>query len=592
MAKNWSTNESVKFYKINTWGYGYFNIDKDGDATVQKNKRTPASAVKIKNIIAHAKTMGVNSPLIIRFLDIIQDRVLRISRAFIDVKNKIKYNSNYTLIYPIKTNQAQTLVETIYTVKNTGLEAGSKAELLAILSIVKLNSSPIICNGYKDYDYILTALIARKAGRKIFIVIEKISEIYFILEIAKKIKVEPLLGMRVRLTRFTSGKWSESGGENSKFGLNSIQVFKLIDILKQNNLLNSLQLLHCHQGSQIADINDIRLYIEEFTRVYVDLYALGIPIKILDIGGGLAIDYNGSKSRDSNSCNYTLTEYATAVLATVKKITTAKEIPEPQIYSESGRATIAIHSIIVTDIAEVDSINIDENINLENINADLEPIYSIYQNLSNYKNEQAINVGQIEIGKIRNKFSSGVINYQHLALAEQIFANIKCLAFEKEFLKNSASTMLRKLDINMAHRMLINLSVFQSLPDVWAINQFIPVLPLTQLNKKPIMRSVIEDITCDSDGKIANTIANDNIEESIKLPEFDKNNPYQIGFYVTGAYQETMGNMHNFFGPTNAIDVYLDNKGDFSIESIHGAYKNSDTLEHFNYNIKNVENAM
>jgi arginine decarboxylase len=592
MPTNWSHNESKKFYKIATWGYGYYNIDKDGDATVQKNKKSPASAVKIKNIITHARTMGVNSPVIIRFLDIIKHRIQRIGRAFTDVKSKIKYTANYFLIYPIKANQVQTLVESVYSVVNTGLEAGSKAELIAVLSTIKLNSTPIICNGYKDYDYILTALIARKAGRKIFIVIEKLSEVQYVIEIAKKINVDPLLGMRVRLTRFTTGKWADSGGENSKFGLNSIQVFKLIEILKVNNLLNSLKLLHCHQGSQIADIHDIRLYIEEFARIYVDLYTAGIPIKTLDIGGGLAIDYDGTKSTNSSSSNYSLTEYATAVLSTIKEITTANKIPEPDVYSESGRAIIALHSIIVTDIADIESISVDENINLNQVPPALEHLCSIYQNLSTFKNGQALNLGEIEIGNIRNKFSSGLIKYKDLALSEQIFANIKLLTFQGEFKKKSKSTILQKLDINMAHKMLINLSIFQSMPDVWAINQFIPILPLSQLNNKPIMCTVIQDITCDSDGKIVNHISNENIEESIRLPLFDLNEPYKIAFYITGAYQETMGNMHNLFGPTNAIDVYLDNKGGFSIESIQNTYKNSDALIHFDYDIKDVENSM
>ncbi|MFN7095689.1 MAG: biosynthetic arginine decarboxylase, partial [Burkholderiales bacterium] len=333
----WNYKKSRDFYNIQGWGNSYFDIDKTGAITVKRGKYVADKPVVIQDIIDEARNRGLTTPLMLRFTDIIQNRALRIIKAFNDTRKQLDYTGYYSLIFPIKVNQNKAVVDSVVNIKdpNHGLEAGSKAELLAVLSSVRDNKTPIICNGYKDRDYIRTALIARKIGRNITVVIEKMREAQYVLEVTRELEVEPLLGIRFRLALTLAGKWAHSGGDKSKFGLNTTQVLELINLLKEHQLLHCLQLLHCHQGSQIANIKDIQHYINELSTTYAELYKLGVPLKVIDIGGGLAVDYEGSRTRSFNSTNYSLGEYANTILTTVKQNAIANNIPLPHIYSES-----------------------------------------------------------------------------------------------------------------------------------------------------------------------------------------------------------------------------------------------------------------
>lgn len=586
---SWNIKKSKEFYCINAWSNGYFDIDKQGEITASRKRYLKETAVSLNSIIKQAKEKyKIQTPLILRFTDIVKDRVDRITKAFNDKRKELAYQPEYTLIFPIKVNQNKSVVESIVNAKaNNGLEAGSKAELLAVLSLVKNNRTPIICNGYKDRDYIKTALIARKIGHNITIVIEKMPEALYMLELAKELDVKPLLGVRCRLALTLAGKWAHSGGEKSKFGLSATQILKLVELLKENELLDCLHLIHCHQGSQIANLKDIEHYINELSQVYVQLHGLGVNIKVIDTGGGLAVDYEGSRTRSFNSTNYTLGEYAETIIGIVKKNCLINDLPLPQIYTESGRATTAHHAVFVTDIVEIESVVGEEVPDIGKTNdEDLVELDNMLDSFDKLPINEIYYSSVLAIENLHNRFAAGSLSLTKRALAEQLFSHIKLQVIKRlNPVHRAHRELFDILDEDLAKKIIANFSLFQSLSDSWAISQLFPVLPISQLDKEPTMRSIIEDITCDSDGKISNYMDYQGNEPSLKLPPYDANNPYLIGIFLVGAYQETMGNFHNLFGKVAVLDVCLDGKGGFEIENIHDAFANQDSLKLFGYDI-------
>jgi arginine decarboxylase len=596
----WNYKKSREFYNIQAWGNGYFDVNKAGQITVRRAKYIVDKPVVIADIIDEVKSQGVTTPLILRFTDIVQSRALRIIKAFNDVKKRVDFPGNYTLIYPIKVNQSKAVVDGFINTKfvnnkstSSGLEAGSKPELLAVLSSVKNNSTPIICNGYKDREYIKIALIARKIGRNITIVIEKPQEAVHIIEICQELNVEPLLGVRFRLALTLSGKWAHSGGEKSKFGLNTTQALDLVTSLKQNNLLHCLHLLHCHQGSQIANVKDIEHYINELAMIYVQLYKLGVPIKVIDIGGGLAVDYEGSRTRSFNSTNYSLGEYAHTILSTVQLVAHAQNVPIPDIYSESGRAVTAHHAVFITNIVDVESVVGEEVPEVKSKDEDLLELEDLLDSFDQLPINEIYSSAAIAVENIHKRFNAGELSIEKRAIAEQLFSHIKLKVIKKlNRSYRSHRDLYDTLDEDLAKKIIANFSVFQSMPDIWAISQVLPVMPLTSLNHEPKMRAIIEDITCDSDGKIGQYMDYQGNEPSLKLPVYDSKNPYLLAVFLIGAYQEIMGNMHNLFGKVNTVDIKLDGAGNYNIDKITPGFSNSDSLHHVGFDSENMLKIM
>ena len=589
----WNYKKSRDFYNIQAWGNSYFDIDKSGAVTVKRGKYLADKPVTLDSIVQKAKELGYTTPLVLRFTDIVQNRAQRIIKAFNEEITKLDYNGKYTLIYPIKVNQNKTVVESVLRLKgvNRGLEAGSKPELLAVLGTIKDNNTPIICNGYKDKEYIRTALIARKLGRNITIVIEKMPEAFHVIEAAEELGVsDPLLGVRFRLALTLAGKWSHSGGEKSKFGLNTTQVLDLINLLRKHNLLHCLHLVHCHQGSQIANIKDIEHYINELSQVYVELYKIGAQIKIIDIGGGLAVDYEGSRTRSFNSTNYNLSEYANTILATVKKNAEKNNLPIPHIYSESGRAVTAHHAVFITNIVEVESVVGESVPEVKTKDEDLLELEDLLDSFNKLPINEIYSSSVVAIESVHNRFTAGELSLEKRATAEQLFSHIKLNLLKNLNLSYRAHRDLYDLlDEDLAKKVIANFSLFQSMPDSWAIAQLFPVMPLTHLNEEPKMRAIIEDITCDSDGKINVYVDYQGNEPSIKLPKYDIKNPYLLSVFLIGAYQEIMGNLHNLFGPVTTLDISLDGKGGFSIDKVHEGFTNSDSLTRVGYDIEHMQ---
>ena len=592
---NWSFKKSKEFYCVDGWSNSYFDINKTGQLTVRRGKYLKDVPVALVDIVKEASDRyNLQTPLVLRFTDIVKNRVERITNAFNNARKQLGYSSEYTLIYPIKVNQNRAVVASIVESKpNNGLEAGSKPELLAVLSMVKNNKTPIVCNGYKDRDYIRAALIARKLGRNITIVIEKMSEAYYVIELSKELGVKPLLGVRCRLALTLAGKWAHSGGEKSKFGLSTTQILDLIKLLKNNDLLDCLHLIHCHQGSQIANVKDIEHYINELCQVYVQLCQMGIEIKIIDTGGGLAVDYEGSRTRNFNSTNYTLSEYALTLLTKVKSLAEKNNLPLPQIFTESGRATTAHHAVFVTNIVEVESVVGEEVPDIgKTKDEDLVELDDMLDSFDKLPINEIYSSSALAIESLHNRFAAGDLTLEKRALAEQLFSHIKLEIMKRlNPLHRSHRDLFDILDEDLAKKVIANFSLFQSMPDSWAISQLFPVMPLSQLNDEPTMRSIIEDITCDSDGKINNYMDYQGNEPSLKLPPYSPQNPYLLGVFLVGAYQEIMGNLHNLFGQVTTLDICLDGKGTFEFENIHHGFATKDSLEHVGYDIAEMQNS-
>ena len=590
---NWNYKKSKEFYCVDGWANSYFDINKSGQLTVRRGKYLKDIPVPLVEIVqVAAEKHQLQTPLILRFTDIVKNRVERITNAFNHARKNLGYTAEYTLIYPIKVNQNKAVVSSIVEAKaNNGLEAGSKAELLAVLSMVKNNKTPIVCNGYKDRDYIHAALIARKLGRNITIVIEKMQEARYIIELAAELNIKPLLGVRCRLALTLAGKWAHSGGEKSKFGLSTTQILELLKLLKSAELDDCLHLIHCHQGSQIANVKDIEHYINELGQFYVQLCKMGINIKIIDSGGGLAVDYEGSRTRSFNSTNYTLSEYAMTLLSKIKALCDKNYLPLPQIFTESGRATTAHHAVFVSNIVEVESIVGEEVPDIgKTKDEDLLELDDMLDSFNKLPINEIYSSTVLAIESVHNRFAAGELTLEKRALAEQLFSHIKLEIMKRlNPLHRSHRDLFDILDEDLAKKIIVNFSLFQSIPDSWAISQLFPVMPLSHLDEEPTMRSIIEDITCDSDGKINNYMDYQGNEPSLKLPKYNAENPYLLGIFLVGAYQEIMGNMHNLFGKVTTLDICLDGKGNFEFENIHDGFTNKDSLEHVGYDIMEMQ---
>ncbi|MDP2904519.1 MAG: biosynthetic arginine decarboxylase [Methylovulum sp.] len=544
-VNNWTIQQSAQTYAIDLWGDGYFSINEAGHVCV-KPSADKAIGLDLYEIAQSLNDKQLSLPVLVRFTDILKDRVTRLDNAFKKACVNNDYSGNYTPVYPIKVNQQRQVVEGVLAADNIGLEAGSKPELLAIMALS--HQGVVICNGYKDRAYIRLALIGLKMGLNLYLVIEKPLELELIIEEAARLDIKPSLGVRVRLSSISAGKWQNSGGEKSKFGLHAHEVLQLIERLKQTDLLESLKLMHFHMGSQIANIHDIKIALKEAGQFYAELHRLGAAIKIVDTGGGLGVDYDGSRSRRESSINYSLDEYAQNIVRSFADICAEKQVPQPDIITESGRALTAHHAVLITNVTDIESVYSNGQAVLD---------------LPDSRNRvEAYHDAHFYLSEARAKFARDKLSINGLAQAENDYA-VFCQQLQLCLNPNNQNeaAILQELNEKLADKVFCNFSLFQSLPDIWGIDQIFPIMPIHRLDEQPTRRAVIQDLTCDSDGRIDQYIDGQNLEKTLPIHEIDTTQPYLIGFFMVGAYQEILGDMHNLFGDTHSINIKLDDNG-------------------------------
>lgn len=540
----WSIEQSKQLYAIRQWGSGYFSINEQGHVCV-KPQTDCATEIDLHSIAKALHDKGLNFPVLLRFTDILPDRVRRLQQAFDQARLAHDYIGHYTPVYPIKVNQQGNVVESIVSAEHIGLEAGSKPELLAILGLAKPGGT-IVCNGYKDRLYIRMALMGQLMGLSVFIVIEKPSELELIIEEAAKLNVRPLIGLRVRLSTISAGKWQNSGGEKSKFGLHASEVLQLIARLRERSMLDCLELMHFHMGSQIANIHDIKLALKEAGQFYLQLHKLGANITTVDAGGGLGVDYDGSGSRRECSINYSMTEYAENIVRSFAEVSRDHNLRQPNIITESGRAITAHHAVLITNVTEVESLQGADNLPA-----------AVFNNIS-----EAYHNAQFEMAEARARFVQGDLSLPELAETEKNYVGL-CQQIQNNLnLHNHQHReILQELDEKLADKVFCNFSLFQSMPDIWGIDQIFPIMPIHRLEQQPTRRAVLQDLTCDSDGRIDHYVDHQNISNTLPLHAITESEEYLIGFFMVGAYQEILGDMHNLFGDTHSINIELDGDG-------------------------------
>ncbi|CAH0528697.1 biosynthetic arginine decarboxylase [Vibrio hippocampi] len=572
-------------YNVKHWSQGFYGIDDNGEVYVSPSSED--HQIPLSHIVKQLEQQQIGLPALVRFPQIVHQRVHNICDAFNQAIEEYDYDNHYLLVYPIKVNQQKEVVDEILASqakleqKQLGLEAGSKPELLAVLALAQKASSVIVCNGYKDREYIRLALIGEKLGHKVFIVLEKLSELDLVLQEAKAMGVKPRLGLRIRLASQGAGKWQASGGEKSKFGLSASQVLTVLDKLKAEGELDALELVHFHLGSQMANIRDVRNGVSEAARFYCELRDNGAQLKYLDVGGGLAVDYDGTRSQSSNSMNYGLREYARNIVTTVGDICQLYQQPMPVIISESGRSLTAHHAVLITNVIGTETY-IPEDVIAPDEDAPL-LLHNMWDNFLSVRDGnddraliEVYNGTQNDVAEVHNQFAAGMVNLQHRAWAEQLSLRIN---YELSLAMNTKNRyhrpILDELSERLADKFFVNFSLFQSLPDAWGIDQVFPVLPLSGLDCVEEKRAVVLDITCDSDGAIDQYVDGQGIETTLPVPAWNPNEPYLMGFFLVGAYQEILGDMHNLFGDTHSVVVNVDEQGQANIDFIN----QGDTVE-------------
>lgn len=561
--KDWSVEDALSLYMIDRWGAGYFHVSQEGLMTVTPLQHK-GIAVPIIDVVREAQTMNLTAPLLIRFQDLLRHRVETLNRAFNQAITEQNYRGAYRGVFPLKVNQLREVVEEILDAGRPfhhGIEVGSKPEIFAGLAVHTDPESLIICNGYKDRNYIRTALIGRKLGKKIVIVAEKISEVELITKIATELGVEPWIGLRVRLLSKGSGKWATSGGEHAKFGLSTAEILEAIEITRAANMDGALKLLHFHIGSQIPDILTIKRAVREAAMYYAKLYKSGHKLEYLDVGGGLAIDYDGSRSTFHSSMNYSVEEYATDIVYNIMDVCDDEKVPHPNIVSESGRATVAHHSVLV-----IQAFGAIEKTPLEpkEIRAADHKLVRELIEIDSSLNSDTVNQSWHDLEQIKEQvqtmFELGLLDLDVKARVESLFWQIaeRLQTIVNQMDPEEVPEDLRALKVELADQHICNFSVFQSLLDHWALGQLFPIVPIHRLNERPQLESTLVDITCDSDGKVSKYIDLNDVRETLPLHEIRTTEPYYLGIFLTGAYQDIMGDIHNLFGRVNEVHVFLD----------------------------------
>ena len=589
----WTTTDAAELYDVASWGKGYFSVGANGNLLVHPTKEASRS-IDLKKLVDTLEWRGISLPILIRFADILKHRLGEMHQAFDTSIREHGYHGGYCCVYPIKVNQQRQVVEEVFQFGRAyrfGLEAGSKPELLAVLAIAD-NETPIICNGFKDDEYIEMVMLAKKIGRRIIPVVEKFTELELIAKHAGQVGVKPTIGLRVKLASRGSGRWKSSGGYRSKFGLTVSEALKAVEFLKERGLENSLELLHFHLGSQITNIRQIKAAVIEAARIYVDLKKLATGLTYLDVGGGLGIDYDGSQTDFESSVNYTLEEYARDVVYHIQSICDEAEVPHPNIITESGRAVAAYHSVLVFNVLGVSGLgeaDLPANVP-EDAEQPLIDLFETHRSINKKNLLENYHDAQQALDSALNLFSLGYLTLEQRSLAENFYwaisRKILKLAGELEFFPEE----LEGLDAMLSDTYFCNFSLFQSMPDSWAIKQLFPIMPIHRLDEAPIRHAVLGDISCDSDGKIDQFIDRRDVKKTLPLHPFN-NGSYILAAFLLGAYQEILGDLHNLFGDTNAVHVSLDQHGDILLDTVVQGDTVREVLDYVQYNSQTLVDA-
>ncbi len=565
----WTLDQARALYNIGNWNGGYFHINDRGRVCLRVPERPEHPGVDLYELAQSLRESGQSSlPVLIRFQDILTDRVHRLRQAFDNARAETGFTGNYTAVYPIKVNQQRSVVEQILEAggDRVGLEAGSKPELMAVLALSR-PGGVIVCNGYKDREYLRLALIGRLLGHRVYIVIEKPSELDGVMEAARDLGVRPMLGMRVRLASIGKGKWQNTGGEKAKFGLSASQSLKLLERLRDADMLDCMQLLHFHMGSQIANIRDIQAGMGEAGRFYAELRRLGADIQVVDAGGGLGVDYEGSRSRNDCSMNYSLQEYANNIVRGIMNTCREYDLPHPQIFTESGRALTAHHAVLVTNV--IDTERAPEQGDLSPPAEDepliLQDMWQLYENAEGIAPTEVYHDMAHWLSEAQAMYTHGVLDLAQRARAETLyFATCRRLVSDASL--RLPADIRHEIHEKLADKYFCNFSVFQSIPDVWAIDQIFPIMPLHRLDEPPVRRAVLQDLTCDSDGHVDRYVEAGGTDTTLPLHSLREGEPYLLGIFLVGAYQEILGDLHNLFGDTDSINVALEADGGYRLE--------------------------
>ncbi len=591
--ERWTVEDSADLYQIREWGAGYFGISDQGDVLVTPLRDKRHISVNLPEIIAGIKARGYDMPMLLRFEDILDSQITQMHESFRSAIAEFDYKGEFRGVYPIKVNQQKQVLETITRIGKDyhhGLEAGSKAELIAALSFLEDKEACLICNGYKDREFIDLGLYAVKMGFKCFFILEKPGELDLILERSRQLDIKPLLGIRFKLSTQAGGHWTESSGDRSIFGLTISQIIESIEKLKTNSMLDCLQLLHYHLGSQIPNIRDIRASIQEACRVYAGMVKEGAPMGYFDLGGGLAVDYDGSHTNYMNSRNYTLDEYCVDVIEAILEVINEDNIPHPTIITESGRATVAYYSVLLFNIFDTSAIDagpVPEVLPEDTPDA-IENLIDAHKSLSIRNLQECYNDALYYRDQLRRLFKAGDLTLRERSLGDKIFWSIIQAVSDNVKQLKFVPKELEDIDVALADTYYANFSVFQSLPDNWAIGQLFPVMPIHRLDEMPVRNAILADLTCDCEGKIDRFIDKQGVRRALRLHDIREDDDYYLGVFLVGAYQETLGDLHNLMGDTNVVSISVSEDGSYSfVREIEGDSV-ADVLSYVEYEPKNM----
>ncbi len=589
--RKWRIEDSEELYNINGWGVSYFSINDKGHIVVTPKKN--GVEVDLREVMDELALRDLTAPVLLRFPDILDNRIERMSTCYENASREYGYKGKCYSVYPIKVNQMHPVVEEIVSHGqkfNLGLEAGSKPELHAVLAVKPDNDCLIICNGYKDASYIELALLAQKMGKRIYLVVEKMNELQLIADIADRLHIRPNIGVRIKLGSSGSGKWEDSGGDASKFGLTSSELLECLDVLNRKNLADCLKLIHFHIGSQVTNIRHIKTAIREASQFYVQLYRMGFHIEFVDCGGGMGVDYDGTRSANSeSSVNYSMQEYVNDVMYQIMEAADKNKLPHPCIITESGRSIAAHHSVLVIEVLENASLpEMPEEWEVgENDHQLVKDLYEIWDNinqrsaLENWHDAQQIRDETLSL------FSHGMIDLRTRAQIEKLFWSVTREINQVAKHMKRVPEELQSVNKLLADKYFCNFSLFQSLPDSWGVDQVFPIVPLQRLDERPERQATLQDITCDSDGKISSYIVNSSITNSLPVHTMKVGEPYYIGIFLVGAYQEILGDLHNLFGDTSAVHISVDGDS-YSIDQTIEGETVQDVLDYADWDAKKM----
>jgi arginine decarboxylase len=585
----WTIQDSAETYGIEHWGKNYFKINTDGNVTIYPEK-DPNRCIDLKKLVDQLQLRGIQLPVLIRLSDILKHRLAEMQAAFQNAIVENGYNGKYACVYPIKVNQQRHVVEEILNIGTQygwGLEAGSKPELLVVLALTNGRDTPIICNGFKDDEFCEMVVLAQKLGKNIIPVVEKFTELELLIKYGQKHGVRPKMGVRVKLSARGSGRWESSGGVRSKFGLFVAEIIKALEYLKERDMQDCLKLLHFHLGSQITNIRTVKNALNEAARVYAELVRAGAGMEYIDVGGGLGVDYDGSQTNFESSVNYSLQEYASDVVFRIKSVCDECGVKHPTIISESGRAMVAYHSLLVFNVLGVsgfDYFTIPESLPTnEEIPQPVKDLYDAYREINSKNVMETYHDAAQQRDEALNLFNLGYLSLELRSLTEKLFWGIcgKVLKLLRDM--NYVGDDFESLEAQLSDTYFCNFSLFQSMPDSWAIKQLFPIMPIHRLNEEPGRRGVLADITCDSDGKVDCFIDRRDVKRTLELHEY-KGDEYLLGAFLVGAYQEILGDLHNLLGDTNAVHVQLDESGELHIEEIVRGDTVREVLQYVQFN--------